>query len=50
MFRLPSLGNGWPDCVEICYALGDALVTAYAVVTSVSQDPFDQFCSNLMRD
>ena len=27
------LGNGWADCVEIWYALGNPLVTAYAVVT-----------------
>ena len=33
MCRLPSLGNGWADCVEIWYALGDPLVTAYAIVT-----------------
>ena len=33
MFRLLLLGNGWADCVAICYALGDPLVTAYAVVT-----------------
>ena len=33
MFRLPSLGNGWADCVEIWYALGDPLVTAYVAVT-----------------
>ena len=33
MFRLLLLGNSWADCVEICYALGDPLVTAYAVVT-----------------
>ena len=33
MFRLLLLVNGWADCVEICYALGDPLVTAYAVVT-----------------
>ena len=33
MFRLPLLSNGWADCVEIWYALGDPLVTAYAVVT-----------------
>ena len=33
MLRLLLLGNGWADCVEICYALGDPLVTAYAVVT-----------------
>ena len=32
-FRLPLLGNGWADCIEIWYALGDPLVTAYAVVT-----------------
>ena len=33
MFRLLFLGNGWGDCVEIWHALGDPLVTAYAVVT-----------------
>ena len=33
MFRLLYLGNGWADCVEICHALRDPLVTAYAVVT-----------------
>ena len=33
MFRLLFLGNGWPDFVEIWYALGNPLVTAYAVVT-----------------
>ena len=33
MLRLLLLGNGWADCVEIWYALGDPLVTAYAVVT-----------------
>ena len=33
MFRLPSLGNGWAEFVEIWYALGDTLVTAYAAVT-----------------
>ena len=33
MFCLPSLGNGWADCVEVWYALGDPLVTAYAAVT-----------------
>ena len=33
MFRLLLLGNGWADYVEIYYALGDPLVTAYAVVT-----------------
>ena len=33
MFRLPSLGNGWANCVEIWYALGDPLVMAYAAVT-----------------
>ena len=33
MFRLLFLGNGWTDCVEIWHALGDPLVTAYAVVT-----------------
>ena len=33
MFRLPSLDNGWADCVEIWYALGDRLVTAYEAIT-----------------
>ena len=33
MFRLLFLGNGWADFVEIWYALGSPLVTAYAVVT-----------------
>ena len=33
MFRLLFLGNGSADCVEIWHALGDPLVTAYAVVT-----------------
>ena len=33
MFRLLFLGNGWADCVEIWYALGNPLATAYAVVT-----------------
>ena len=33
MFRLLFLGNSWADCVEIWHALGDSLVTAYAVVT-----------------
>ena len=33
MLRLLFLGNGWADCVEIWYVLGNPLVTAYAVVT-----------------
>ena len=33
MFRLLFLGNGWADCVEIWYALGNLLATAYAVAT-----------------
>ena len=33
MFHLQFLGNGWADCVEIWYAVGDPLVTAYAVIT-----------------
>ena len=33
MFPLLFLGNGWADCVEIRYARGNPLVTAYAVVT-----------------
>ena len=33
MFRLLFLGNGWADCIEIRYAVGDPLVTAYAVIT-----------------
>ena len=57
MFRLLFLGNGGADCVEIWYALGSPLATAYAVVTdevslhvrtctptSVSQDPSGQLC------
>ena len=35
MFRLLFLGNGWADYVEIWYALGNPLATAYAVVTDV---------------
>ena len=34
MFRLLFLGNGWADCVESWYALGNPLVTTYAVVTN----------------
>ena len=33
MFPLLFLVTGWADCVEIWYALGNPLVTAYAVVT-----------------
>ena len=33
MFHLLFLGNGWADCLEIRYAVGDPLVTAYAVIT-----------------
>ena len=33
MFPLLFLDNDWADCVEILYALGNPLVTAYAVVT-----------------
>ena len=33
IFRLLFLSNDWADCVEILYALGGPLVTAYAVVT-----------------
>ena len=32
MFPMLFLGKGWADCVEIWYALGNPLVTAYAVV------------------
>ena len=32
MFRLLYIDNGWADCVEIWYALGDPFVTAYAAV------------------
>ena len=59
MFRLLSLGNGWADCVELWYALGDSLVTAYVVVrvgylctcarahrVSVSQERLGRLCSN----
>ena len=64
MFRLLYLGNGWADCVEIWHALGDPLVTAYAVVTggvsmhvrtcrdtlcaSVSRKRLRRLCSNLV--
>ena len=56
MFRLPLLGNGWADCIEIWYALGDPLVTAYAVVTggvslhvrTLSQDRFGRLGSILV--
>ena len=49
MFRLLFLGNGWADCVEIWHALGDPLVTAYAVVTGgvslqVRQARIQDFC------
>ena len=33
MFCVLFLDNGWADCVEMWYALGDPLVTAYAIVT-----------------
>ena len=33
MFCLLFLGNGWANFVEIWYALGNPLVTAYGVVT-----------------
>ena len=33
MLPLLLLGNGWANYVEIRYALGDPLTTAYAVVT-----------------
>ena len=33
MLRLLYLGNSWADFVEIWHALGDPLVTSYAVVT-----------------
>ena len=32
MFGLLFLCNGWADCIEIWYAVGDPLVTAYAVI------------------
>ena len=35
MFRLPSLGNGCADSVEVWYALRDRLFTAYAAITGV---------------
>ena len=52
MFRLLYLGNGWADCVEIWHALGDPLVTAYAIVTggvslhvrTCSDTPTPRFC------
>ena len=33
MFRLLLLDNGWADCVEIWYAIGDHIVAVQAVVT-----------------
>ena len=55
MFRLLFLGNGWTDCVEIWHAIGDPLVTAYAVTGGVSlhrasvfQKRLDRLCSNLV--
>ena len=61
MFHLLFLGNDWANCVEIWYALGDSLVTVYAVVTSgvsphmrtctrasVSQERLGRLCSNLV--
>ena len=33
MFRLLFFGNGRDDCIEIWYAVGDSLVTTYAVIT-----------------
>ena len=36
MFRLLFLCNGWADCVEIWYALGNPLASAYAAVTDVA--------------
>ena len=43
MFRLLFLGNGWADCVEIWYALGNPLATAYAVGCFI----FDFFSQNV---
>ena len=58
MFRLLYLGNGWADCVEMWHALGNPLVTAYAVVTggvslhvrtsSISRKRLGRLCSNLV--
>ena len=56
MFRLLLLGNGWADCVESWYALGDPLVTAYAVVTgglslhvrTCMDTPTPRFCISKM--
>ena len=44
MFRLLFLGNGWADCVEIWYALGNPLAIAYAVVT-VGVSPHVRTCT-----
>ena len=35
IFRLLYLGTGWVDCVAIWHALGDPLVTAYAIKSRV---------------
>ena len=56
MFRLPSLGNGWADRVEIWYALGDPLVTVDAIIctcahahrVSVSQERLGRLGSILV--
>ena len=52
MFHLLYLGSGWADCVEIWHALGDPLVTAYAIVTggvslhgrTCRDTPIPRFC------
>ena len=52
MFRLLFLGNGWADCDAIWYALGDPIVTAYAVfrgglslhVHTCRDTPTPRFC------
>ena len=45
MLRLLYLGNGWADCVEIWHALGDPLVTSYAVVVRTCRDTLTpRFC------
>ena len=52
IFLLLFFGNGWADCVEILYAIGVPLVTAYAVVTggislhvrTLRDTPTQRFC------
>ena len=62
MFRLPLLGNGWADCIEIWHALGDPLcsysfcsshgwgISARAHRASVSQERLGRLGSILVYE